>query len=153
MPDRLLKHKQRLRNLWHETRDPTCKREVTWVAKTIRRKALGWWETKISNCEVTPQAILPMAKSLMKRDGGFPPSARVQVYRRELIVHSSQGIPSAGAPPPRITYSEEIVCTWPRRGWNSGSCDTALIFGFYKPRPCWWRGRGRLLVSSEGHDE
>jgi hypothetical protein len=33
------------------------------------RKALEWWETKVGNCEVTPQALWPTAKSLMKRDG------------------------------------------------------------------------------------
>jgi hypothetical protein len=33
-----------------------------------RRKALEPWETKIENCEVTPQAIWLIAKSLMKRD-------------------------------------------------------------------------------------
>jgi hypothetical protein len=39
-----------------------------------QRKALELWETKISNCEVTPQAILPIAKFLMKRDGPKAPS-------------------------------------------------------------------------------
>jgi hypothetical protein len=34
--DRLLKHKQRLRKLWHETRDPACKTAVNWVTKTVR---------------------------------------------------------------------------------------------------------------------
>jgi hypothetical protein len=34
-----------------------------------RKKALEQWETKISNTEVTPQAIWPIAKSLLKRDG------------------------------------------------------------------------------------
>jgi hypothetical protein len=71
--DRLLKHKRRLRKLWQETRDPACKAAVNWVTKSIRRmtrkKELEEWETKISNTEVTPQAILPIAKSLRKRDG------------------------------------------------------------------------------------
>jgi hypothetical protein len=44
---------------------------VNWVTKTIRRiarkKALKRWETKIENCEVTPQAIWHIAKSLTKR--------------------------------------------------------------------------------------
>jgi hypothetical protein len=44
---------------------------VNWVTKTIRRiarkKALEWWKTKIENCEVTPQAIWPIAKYLTKR--------------------------------------------------------------------------------------
>jgi hypothetical protein len=34
-----------------------------------RRKALERWETKVHNCEVTPQALWPIAKSPMKRDG------------------------------------------------------------------------------------
>jgi hypothetical protein len=71
--DRLLKYKQRLRKLWHETRDPACKTAINWVTKTIRRvagrKALEWWETRIGNCEATPQVIWPISKSLMKRDG------------------------------------------------------------------------------------
>jgi hypothetical protein len=32
--ERLLKHKQRVRKLWHETRDPACKTAVKWVTKT-----------------------------------------------------------------------------------------------------------------------
>jgi hypothetical protein len=34
-----------------------------------RRKAFKRWEIKISNCGVTPHAIWPLAKFLMKRDG------------------------------------------------------------------------------------
>jgi hypothetical protein len=41
----------------------------------IDRKALERWESKIANTEVTPQAILPIAKSLMKRDGPKAPTA------------------------------------------------------------------------------
>jgi hypothetical protein len=59
--ERLLKHKQRLRKVWQETRDPTCKTAVNWVTKTIRRiarkRALERWETKIEHCEVIPQTI------------------------------------------------------------------------------------------------
>jgi hypothetical protein len=44
---------------------------VNWVTKTITRiawkKALERWENKIENCEVTLQAIWPIAKSLTKR--------------------------------------------------------------------------------------
>jgi hypothetical protein len=36
---------------------------------------LEWWETKVRNCEVTPQAILPIVKSLIKRDGPKAPTA------------------------------------------------------------------------------
>jgi hypothetical protein len=48
--DRLLKHKQRLRKLWQETRDPACKTTVNWVSKAIRKitrkKALERWGQK-----------------------------------------------------------------------------------------------------------
>jgi hypothetical protein len=77
--DRLLKHKRKLRKLWHETRDPACKTAVNWVVKTIRqitrKKALERWETRIANCEATPQALWPIAKSLLKRDGPKAPTA------------------------------------------------------------------------------
>jgi hypothetical protein len=76
--DLLLKHKQKLRKLWHETRDTACKTVVNCVTINIRRmtqKALERWETKIGNCEVTPQAIWPNAKSHMKRDGPKAPTA------------------------------------------------------------------------------
>jgi hypothetical protein len=50
-----------------------CITAVNWVARTIRRmtrrKVLERWETKLGNCEVTPQAMWPIAKSLMKRGG------------------------------------------------------------------------------------
>jgi hypothetical protein len=77
--ERLFKHKQMLRKLWQETRDPACKTAVNSVTKTMRRIARKWtlerWETKIENCEVTPQAIWPIAKSLTKRGG---PKAQLQ---------------------------------------------------------------------------
>jgi hypothetical protein len=40
-----------------------------------RKKALERWETKIGNAEVTPQAVWPIAKSLLKRDGPRAPNA------------------------------------------------------------------------------
>jgi hypothetical protein len=77
--DRLLKHKESLRKLSQETRDPACKTAVNLVSKAIRRmtrkKALERWKTKISNAEATPQAIWPIAKSLLKRDGPRAPTA------------------------------------------------------------------------------
>jgi hypothetical protein len=39
------------------------------------RKALERWQTKIWNSEVTPQAIWPIAKYLIKRDGPKSPTA------------------------------------------------------------------------------
>jgi hypothetical protein len=35
--DHLLQLKQRLRKLWHETRDPACKTAVNWVTKATHR--------------------------------------------------------------------------------------------------------------------
>jgi hypothetical protein len=32
----------------------------------VRERALARWETNLANCEVTPQAIWPIAKSLKK---------------------------------------------------------------------------------------
>jgi hypothetical protein len=40
-----------------------------------RRKALGRCKTKAGNCEVTPQALQPIAKLLMKRNGPRAPTA------------------------------------------------------------------------------
>jgi hypothetical protein len=39
------------------------------------RKALEWWETKVGKCEVTPQALWPIAKSHTERDGPNAPAA------------------------------------------------------------------------------
>jgi hypothetical protein len=39
------------------------------------KKALERWETKKINSEVTPHAIWPIAKSLLKRDGPRAPTA------------------------------------------------------------------------------
>jgi hypothetical protein len=40
-----------------------------------RKKALERWGTKIGNTEVTPQAIWPIAKSVLTRDGPRAPTA------------------------------------------------------------------------------
>jgi hypothetical protein len=45
-------------------------------------EALERWEAKVGNCEVTPQALWPTAKSLVERDG---PKA-------STAVHGSLGI-------------------------------------------------------------
>jgi hypothetical protein len=42
-----------------------------------RKKALERLETKVSNAEVKPQAIWPIAKSLLKRDGPRAPPAAI----------------------------------------------------------------------------
>jgi hypothetical protein len=43
--------------------------------RMARKRALERWETKIENCEVTPHAIWPIAKSLTKRGGPKAPNA------------------------------------------------------------------------------
>jgi hypothetical protein len=40
-----------------------------------RKNALERWKTKIGNAEVTPQAIWPIAKSILTRDGPRAPTA------------------------------------------------------------------------------
>jgi hypothetical protein len=45
-------------------------------------KSLDWWDTKIGNAEVTPQAIWPTAKSPLKRD----------VPRAPTAIHGASGL-------------------------------------------------------------
>ena len=84
--DRLLREKLRLRKLWQETHDPACKTAMNWVRRAIKRmtqkNALLRWETKLPNCEVTPQAVWPIAKFLLRRDGPKAPTA----------IHGSTGL-------------------------------------------------------------
>jgi hypothetical protein len=40
-----------------------------------QKKALERWEAKLCNCEVTPQAVWPIAKFLLRRDGPKVPTA------------------------------------------------------------------------------
>jgi hypothetical protein len=55
------------------------KQHLIWGAKTIRRmtrrKRLERCETELGNCEVTPQALWPVVKSLMKRGEPKAPTA------------------------------------------------------------------------------
>jgi hypothetical protein len=66
--------------------DPACKAAVNRFANSIRRlthrKAFERWENKIRKCEVTPQALWPIAKSLMNRDRPRAPTA----------IHGSSGL-------------------------------------------------------------
>jgi hypothetical protein len=52
---------------------------ANWAKETIRgmthRQALERWGKKIIICDVTPQAILPIVKSLIKRDAPKAPTA------------------------------------------------------------------------------
>jgi hypothetical protein len=76
--DRLLKHKRRLRKLWQEIRDPECEKAFNRISRIItrdtRKRALRRWGTKVANFEVIPQAIWPVAKYLMNRDGPRTPT-------------------------------------------------------------------------------
>jgi hypothetical protein len=76
--DCLLKNKRKLSKLWQETRDPACKTAINCVIRYIRRmfqkRALEIWETKLANCEVTPQAIWPIEISLAKSSWPKAPS-------------------------------------------------------------------------------
>jgi hypothetical protein len=47
-----------------------------------RNKSLERWSTRIANCEATPQALWPIAKSLLKKDGPKAPTA----------IHGSSGL-------------------------------------------------------------
>jgi hypothetical protein len=71
--DGSLQLKEGQRNFRHESRDPACKASFKWVTNTThkmtRKKAVGRWENKISNCEVTSRAIWPIVNYLMKRVG------------------------------------------------------------------------------------
>jgi hypothetical protein len=68
--DHFLQLKRRLRNLWHETRDATCKTDLNWMTKIIRkmvrRNATERWERKLSNDEITPHAIWTFVNSLSR---------------------------------------------------------------------------------------
>jgi hypothetical protein len=57
-----------------------------------RRKTLELWETKAGNFEVTPQALRPIAKSLMKRDG---PKAATAVHGPLGITYQPNERPNA----------------------------------------------------------
>jgi hypothetical protein len=77
--DHLLNYKKRLRKLWQETSDPECKTALNWVSKSIRqltrKKALERCETRLANTEETHQAIWPIAKFLINRDGPRAPTS------------------------------------------------------------------------------
>jgi hypothetical protein len=63
--------------LQHKIRDPARKTAVNWITETVlrmtRRKAFERWGK--SNCEVTPDAMWPTAKSIMKRERPKAPTA------------------------------------------------------------------------------
>jgi hypothetical protein len=71
--ERLLNFKNRLRKLRYEIKDPECRTAVNRVSKAIRRltrkRALERWKTRLESTEATPQAIWPIARSLLKGMG------------------------------------------------------------------------------------
>jgi hypothetical protein len=74
----LLKHKRELKKSWEETKDRAYKTAVNCVTQNIRmvqKRTPERWETKLANCQVTTQAICPIAKSLPKSGGSKAPSA------------------------------------------------------------------------------
>jgi hypothetical protein len=66
-------------NYCRKQKDPACKTAVNLVTRNIRRmvqkRTPERWETELANCEVTPQAIWPIAKPLTKRGGPKAPSS------------------------------------------------------------------------------
>jgi hypothetical protein len=45
------------------------------INQMTRNKAFEWWETKKGNTKITPQAIWPIVKSFLMRDGPRAPTA------------------------------------------------------------------------------
>jgi hypothetical protein len=102
--------KNRLRKLWQETRDPASKTALNWVTKIVRRmtqkRLKEQWDTKMGNCEVTPQAMWPMAKAMLNRDAPkaptvihgysglkFLPLEKVNAIADSLEIRRTQHIP------------------------------------------------------------
>jgi hypothetical protein len=107
--DHFLQLKQRLRKLWHETRDPICKTALNCVTKTIseivRRNATERWELKLNNAEITPHAIRPLVKSLKRGNKTKAPSA----------IHSPAGLKILPLEKPNVsadweTNSHHTIC-------------------------------------------
>jgi hypothetical protein len=67
-----------MRKLRQETRNPGCLTAVNLVSKAMthmtRKKRLEGWKTKLTNTDVTSQAIWPIGKSLANRDGPRAPT-------------------------------------------------------------------------------
>jgi hypothetical protein len=109
--DRLLKHKQRVRKLWQETWDPAFKTAVNWVSKAIRRMtrkmALERWKRKIGNTEVRPQAIWPIAKSLVKRDR---PRAETDIHGASVLKFHPSEKAKAIADCSEIRFTPHDLC-------------------------------------------
>jgi hypothetical protein len=79
-----------------------------------RRKAVKWWKTKVGNCEVTPQAIWHIAKSLTKRDGSKAPNT----------AHGPLGItsPERESQPNCRLLRKSVYISWPmwQQPWATG---------------------------------
>jgi hypothetical protein len=132
----LLKHEWRLRKLWQVTQDPACKTAVNWVTKTIwqmtHRKALERWEINIGNCEVTPQALWSIAKSIMKRDGPKEPTA----------VHGPLGItlsPEREGQCDCGLFRKQFHISWSvwQKPWATGEDLESKLCLHLQMTPCW----------------
>jgi hypothetical protein len=80
------------------------------------KKALERWETKISNAEVTPHTIWPIAKSLFKRDGPKAPTA----------IHGASGLKFI---PPR--KPRQLLTVW-KFSSHHMSCVTKTMNGGWR---------------------
>jgi hypothetical protein len=67
--DRLLKQ-NKTHKIMARTSDPACKAAVNWatlhIRRTVWKRELQRWETKLANCEVTLRAMWPFANALKK---------------------------------------------------------------------------------------
>jgi hypothetical protein len=71
------------------------------------KKALEQCETKISNTEVTPQAIWPIAKSLLKRDG---PKTQTAIHGTSGLKFHPIDKANAFADPMEIQFTQHDLC-------------------------------------------
>jgi hypothetical protein len=89
-----------------------------------RTKALGLWETKISNTEVTPQAIWPIAKSLLNRDGPWAPTA---IHRISGLKFYSPDKANAFADCVEIQFTQHDLCDENHERRVEASVDAELM--------------------------
>jgi hypothetical protein len=65
------------------------------------------WETKIGNTEVTPQAIWPIAKSLLKRNG---PRAQTAIHGASGLKFHTSDKANAIADCLEIQFTPHVLC-------------------------------------------
>jgi hypothetical protein len=101
-----------------------------------RKKALERWETKIGNTEVTPQAIWPITKSLLKMDGPRAPTA----------IHGPSGLKfnplekaNATADCLENQFTQHDMCDV-NHGWRREATVQALLKAVDNNQPQTWQG-------------